>query len=125
MAAAGVDEDFGRGNTLSDRYYSDDRVGSNPCLGALGDGPFYAIPVYPGDLGTKGGLVTDTGARVLTDQGAVVPGLFAVGNCAASVMGRTYPGAGGTIGPALTFGLLAAEAAHADAEQAAEPVAAR
>lgn len=77
----------------------------------LAQAPFYAIPIYPGDLGTKGGLVTDTQARVLRADGTVIEGLFAAGNTMASVMGRTYPGAGGTIGPALTFGYVAANAA--------------
>jgi 3-oxosteroid 1-dehydrogenase len=64
--------------------------------------------MVPGDLGTKGGLVTDERARVLRPDGSVVLGLYAAGNCSAAVMGRTYPGPGGTIGPALTFGYLAA-----------------
>lgn len=114
FARKGVDEDFGRGESASDRYYGDHRVKPNPCMRPLEKGPFYAIKIYPGDLGTKGGLVTDTGARVLRESGEPIPGLFAAGNTSASVMGRTYPGAGGTIGPALTFGMLAAESAHAD-----------
>jgi len=90
--------------------------------------PFYATAVYPGDLGTKGGLVIDAGARVLGADDAPIAGLYAAGNCAAPVMGRTYPGAGGTIGPALTFGFLAAESAAAEsaaAESAAEEAATR
>jgi 3-oxosteroid 1-dehydrogenase len=116
MAKAGKDDDFARGESASDRYYGDPRVKPNPCLFPIEKAPFYAIPVYPGDLGTKGGLVTDLSGRVLTEHGAPIPGLFAAGNCAASVMGRTYPGAGGTIGPALTFGFLAAEAAAQSAD---------
>ena len=111
MARAGTDEDFQRGESLSDRYYGDPRVTPNPCLGPVERPPFYATAVYPGDLGTKGGLVIDAGARVLGDDDAPIAGLYAAGNCAAPVMGRTYPGAGGTIGPALTFGFLAAESA--------------
>jgi 3-oxosteroid 1-dehydrogenase len=111
MAAAGVDEDFHRGENASDLYYTDASVRPNPSLAPLATAPFYAIPVFPGDLGTKGGIVTDVGARALTADGAVIPGLFAAGNSAASVMGSTYPGAGGTIGPALTFGVIAAESA--------------
>jgi 3-oxosteroid 1-dehydrogenase len=111
QADKGVDEDFGRGNSASDRYYGDPRVQPNPCLHSIGKAPFYAIPVYPGDLGTKGGLVTDLGGRVLREDGTAIEGLFAAGNCAASMMGRTYPGAGGTIGPALAFGFVAAETA--------------
>jgi 3-oxosteroid 1-dehydrogenase len=113
QAARGVDEDFGRGDKLADRYYADVNVQPNPTLRPLTVAPFYAIPVFAGDLGTKGGLVTDAAARVLDPQGAVIPGLFAAGNTSAAVMGMSYPGAGGTIGPALVFGFLAAEAAAA------------
>ncbi len=118
MARRGVDEDFGRGNSASDRYYGDTRAQPNPCMAPIEKGPFYAIRVYPGDLGTKGGLVTDTGSRVLDAEGRAIPGLYAAGNCSASVMGRTYPGAGGTIGPALTFGVVAAESAAEEATAA-------
>lgn len=107
----GKDEDFKRGESASDRYYGDDRVKPNPCLAPLDQAPFYAIKLFPGDLGTKGGLVTDTKGRVLLADGSVIPGLYAAGNTSASIMGRTYPGAGGTIGPAMCFGFLAAEAA--------------
>jgi 3-oxosteroid 1-dehydrogenase len=80
--------------------------------------PFYAIPVYPGDLGTKGGLCIDTDARVLAEDGRPIAGLYAAGNTSASIMARSYPGAGGTIGPALCFGFLAAEhAAQASPER--------
>lgn len=120
MCAGGKDEDFGRGDNLSDRYYGDDRVGKNPCMAALTQAPYYAIPVYPGDLGTKGGLDTDVHARVLDAQGEPLPGLYAAGNTSASVMGRSYPGAGGTIGPALCFGFLAAEHAAAEGSSAAD-----
>jgi 3-oxosteroid 1-dehydrogenase len=111
MADAGVDADFGRGESLSDRYYGDPRATPNPCMGRLETPPFYAVRVYPGDLGTKGGLVIDTRGRVLGADDAPIPGLYAAGNCAAPVMGRTYPGAGGTIGPAMVVGFLVAEAA--------------
>ena len=109
LAAKGRDEDFGRGDSASDRYYGDDRAGANPTMAALTQGPYYAIPVYPGDLGTKGGLVTDVQARVLDAEGQPIGGLYAAGNNTASIMARTYPGAGGTIGPAMCFGMLAAE----------------
>ena len=114
MAVQGKDDDFGRGETLSDRYYGDPRGQVNSCLAPLVKAPFYAIAVYPGDLGTKGGLKTDGGGRVLREDGTPIHGLYAAGNNAASVMARTYPGAGGTIGPALTFGMVAAESAHGD-----------
>lgn len=110
-AARGEDPDFGRGNFAVDRYYADRRVQPNPSLRPLTEAPFYAIPVFPGDLGTKGGLVTDPSARVLDAEGRPIPGLYAAGNTSAAVMGPSYPGAGGTIGPALCFGFLAAETA--------------
>jgi 3-oxosteroid 1-dehydrogenase len=86
--------------------------------------PFYAIDVFPGDLGTKGGLVTDERARVLDASGAPIPGLYATGNCSASVMGASYPGAGGTIGPAMTFAYIAARHAIASASEKPEAAAA-
>lgn len=105
---AGVDADFGRGNSAYDRYYGDPLVRPNPNLGPLEKAPFTAVQVVPGDLGTKGGLLTDAHARVLRSDGAVIPGLYACGNNSASVMGRTYPGPGSTLGPAAVFGYLAA-----------------
>lgn len=110
-AVKGEDPDYNRGWSAQDRYYGDPRVKPNCSLGAIETGPFYAVRIYPGDLGTKGGLLTDDHSRVLKEDGQPVPGLYAAGNSTASIMGRTYPGAGGTIGPALTFGFLAAEAA--------------
>lgn len=115
-AVKGEDPDFGRGRSASDRYYGDPRVKPNPCLGPIVSAPFYAIRVYPGDLGTKGGLIVDAGSRVLNQNDQPIAGLYATGNCTASVMGHTYPGAGGTIGPAITFGFIAAESALADAK---------
>ncbi len=113
FARAGVDQDFDRGRTAYDNYYSDPRVVPNPNLGELKKGPFTAIKVVPGDLGTKGGLLTDEHARVLDKEGKPIEGLYAAGNTTASVMGRTYPGAGSTIGPATVFGYLAARHAAA------------
>jgi 3-oxosteroid 1-dehydrogenase len=107
-ARTGTDLEFGRGDTIFDRYYGDAEVGPNPCLAPIEKPPFYAIEAHPGELGTKGGLRTDARARVLTEAGAPIPGLYAIGNCSASVMGRSYPGAGATIGPAVTFGFVAA-----------------
>jgi 3-oxosteroid 1-dehydrogenase len=110
FAAAGKDADFGRGDSLQDRFYAGEAgEGTNPNLGPLERPPFYAVPLFPGDLGTKGGLRTDASGRVLTDSDRPIPGLYAAGNCSASVMGRSYPGAGATIGPAMTFGFIAAE----------------
>ncbi len=70
--------------------------------------PFYGLEVYPGELGTKGGLKVDEHARVLTESGELIPGLYATGNCSSPVFGRTYPGAGSTLGPSSTFGYIAA-----------------
>ncbi len=109
FAREGKDLDFGRGESVQDHYYAALPTGPNPCLGPIEKGPFYAIQIWPGDLGTKGGLKTDEQACVLTEEGAVIPGLYAAGNCSAAVMGPTYPGAGGTIGPAMVFGFIAAE----------------
>ncbi|MGW6427126.1 3-oxosteroid 1-dehydrogenase [Nocardia sp. NPDC055053] len=107
FAAAGKDEDFGRGNSHYDRYYGDPTVKPNPCLAELSHGPFYAAKMVPGDLGTKGGLVTDTAGRVLREDDSVIDGLYAAGNSSAPVMGHTYAGPGATIGPAITFAYLA------------------
>ncbi|MGH9061630.1 MAG: FAD-binding protein, partial [Acidimicrobiales bacterium] len=99
FARAGVDEDFHRGLSAYDHYYGDPRNRPNPSLGELAKAPFYAVKIVPGDLGTKGGLLTDEHARVLREDGSVVPGLYAAGNTSAAVMGRTYAGPGATIGP--------------------------
>jgi 3-oxosteroid 1-dehydrogenase len=108
FAAAGRDGEFGRGESAYDRYYGDPRVRPNPNLAPLTRAPFYAARIVPGDLGTKGGLRTDEGARVLREDGTVITGLYAAGNASASVMGHSYAGAGATIGPAMTFGYIAA-----------------
>lgn len=114
FARSGVDEDFHRGESAYDKYYSDPTVKPNCSLAPIAKGPFYAVKIVAGDLGTKGGLVTDEKARVLREDGSVIPGLYAAGNVSSAVMGNTYPGPGGTIGPALVFGYLAAEdIAHA------------
>ena len=108
FAQAGSDEDFHRGNSAYDRYYGDPRRRPNPNLAPLDRPPFYAARIVPGDLGTKGGLVTDERARVLRADGSPIPGLYAAGNASAAVMGHSYAGAGATIGPAMTFGYIAA-----------------
>ena len=107
-AASGSDPEFGRGARSIDRYYGDPAVRPNACLAPLDRPPYYAIELWPGDLGTKGGLVTDAQARVLRQDGSPIEGLYATGNCAASVMGHTYAGAGATIGPSMVFGYVAA-----------------
>lgn len=109
-ARAGRDDAFGKGGTAYNRYLGDPTIkDANPCLGTIETGPFYAVKVYPGDIGTAGGLVTDENARVLDAAGHPIPGLYAAGNDMNSVMGGTYPGPGITLGPALTFGYLAVE----------------
>jgi 3-oxosteroid 1-dehydrogenase len=108
FAVKGEDPDFHRGEAAYDKMYGDPRVGPNPCLAPIAKGPFYAMPIYPGDIGTNGGLLTDDKARVLDAKGTPISGLYAVGNNAASAMGESYPGAGVTIGPAMTFGYIAA-----------------
>ena len=107
-ARTGTDLDFHRGETVFDRYYGDAEVAPNPCLAPIEKPPFYALEAFAGELGTKGGLVTDERARVLKETGEAIPGLYAIGNCSASVMGHTYAGAGSTLGPAMTFGYVAA-----------------
>ena len=109
FARSGVDEDFHRGESAYDKYYSDPTVKPNPSLNTIDHAPFYAVKIVPGDLGTKGGLVTDERARVLRPDGSVIAGLYAAGNVSSAVMGHTYAGPGATIGPALAFGYLAAE----------------
>jgi 3-oxosteroid 1-dehydrogenase len=106
-ALTGKDLDFQKGDSLYDRYYGDADVKPNPCLAPIESPPFYGLEIQAGDLGTKGGLKTDARARVLDEAGEVIPGLYAIGNCSGSVTGRTYPGAGSTIGPAMTFGYVA------------------
>lgn len=108
FARDGVDRDFQRGRTEYDRYYSDPLVKPNPNLGPIEKGPFSAVKLYPGDLNTKGGLVTDEYARVLREDNSVIEGLYAAGNTTASLMGHTYPGPGASIAPAAIFGYLGA-----------------
>lgn len=110
FARDGKDEDFGKGDSLFDRYFTLRKSPwPNPCLAPLVQAPFYAVRLDAGDTGTKGGLETDEHARVLGADGTPIAGLYGIGNCAAAVLGAGYPGAGGTIGPAMTFGLIAAD----------------
>ncbi|EID09902.1 3-ketosteroid-delta-1-dehydrogenase [Mycobacterium xenopi RIVM700367] len=108
LARRGHDDDFNRGDSAYDNYYGDPTL-PNPNLYPLTKPPYYAFQIILGDLGTSGGLRTDEYARVLRSDDSVVKGLYAVGNTAASVMGRSYAGAGATIGPAMTFGYVAAK----------------
>ena len=114
LARTGHDDDFNRGDSVYDNYYGDPTL-PNPNLYPLGDPPYYAFRIVLGDLGTSGGLRTDEYARVLRADDTVVAGLYAVGNTAAPVMGRSYAGAGATIGPAMTFGFVAAKHVAAQA----------
>lgn len=108
FARGGKDLDFGRGDSAYNRYFGDPTNLPNPNLAPLEHGPFYAVEAVAGDLGTKGGLVTDEFARVRRGDGGVFEGLYCIGNNSASVMGTTYPGPGCTIGPTMTFGYVAA-----------------
>jgi succinate dehydrogenase/fumarate reductase flavoprotein subunit len=117
LACKGHDDDFNRGDSGYDNYYGDPTL-PNPNLYPLGKPPYYAFRIVLGDLGTSGGLLTDEHARALRPDGAVVPGLYAVGNTSAAVMGRSYAGAGATIGPAMTFGFVAAK--HIAAQKATQ-----
>ncbi|MCW1431092.1 FAD-binding protein [Novosphingobium sp. JCM 18896] len=109
FARQGKDEDFGRGDRAYDRFLGDYTHGPNATLGTVEQGPFYAVAINPGDVGTFGGVVTDSAARVLREDGAVIRGLYATGTTTAAVMGRTYPGAGCSIGPSFTWGFVAAK----------------
>lgn len=107
LARAGKDTDHGRGESAYDRYYGDPTL-PNPVLGPVDQAPYYAVRIQAGDLGTKGGLLTDELGRVVDEAGRPITGLYATGNAAASVMGNDYAGAGATIGPAMVFGYIAA-----------------
>ncbi|MBV1917262.1 MAG: FAD-binding protein, partial [Sphingomonadaceae bacterium] len=107
-ARTGTDPEFGRGSNAYDEMFGDPDVTPNPCLASIAKPPFYAVPINNGDLGCKGGLRCDEWARVLDGAGAPIAQLYAAGNCAGSPFGDMYPGAGATIGPALTFGFVAA-----------------
>lgn len=108
FAASGVDEDFHRGQSAYNNYYGDPTVRPNPNLGAIARGPFYAAALYPGDVGTAGGILADEHGRALHEDGGVIAGLYVAGNSASSVNGRSYPGAGSSVGPSMVFGYLAA-----------------
>jgi 3-oxosteroid 1-dehydrogenase len=115
FARTGKDIDFKRGERAYDRYFADPTHGPNPSLGEISAPPFYAVEMWPGDVGTYGGLVTDEFGRVLDENGAVLDGLYATGNATASVTGARYPGAGASIGASFIFGYRAARHACAGA----------
>ncbi|WP_052378720.1 FAD-dependent oxidoreductase [Polycyclovorans algicola] len=120
-AVDGKDPEFGKGDDVFQRYYADPRITPNPCLAPIVKAPFYALAVTPGEIGTKGGLLTNEHARVLREDGSEIEGLYAIGNCSAAVMGRTYAGPGATLGPAMTFGFIAARDIAAQAKK--QPIA--
>ncbi len=107
------DADFHRGARAYDRWLGDPFNKPNETLGEISEGPFHAVPVIPGDVGTLGGVVTDDRARVLREDGTPIAGLYATGVSAASVMGRVSPGSGVNIGPAFVWGFIAANDAVA------------
>ncbi|WP_298290549.1 FAD-dependent oxidoreductase [Novosphingobium sp.] len=109
----GRDEDFHRGERAYDRWLGD-VFAPNASLGTIEKGPFYAVEVLPGDVGTYGGVVTDSKARVLREDGSIITGLYATGISTASSMGRCYPGAGASVGPSFVWGYVAAKSALAD-----------
>ena len=109
-ARRGVDSQFGLGGNPYQRYLGDARNRPNPCMRPIESAPYFAVRLYPSDLGTVAGLLTDGEARVLGTDGHPVRGLYACGNDMNSIMDGAYPGPGITLGPALVFGYLAARA---------------
>lgn len=121
FARSGRDEDFQRGDHVYGRWLGDSLDEASPTLGTVEQGPFYAIQVYPGDVSTYGGLVTDEHARVLREDGTAIAGLYATGTSTASVMGRGCPGAGASIGPSLTWAYVAARHTVGDSTGSESP----
>jgi succinate dehydrogenase/fumarate reductase flavoprotein subunit len=109
-ARRGEDPEFGRGSNAYNRSLGDPEHKPNPCVAPVERAPFYAVKLVIGDLGTFAGLKCDGSARVLDEDGRPIPGLYAAGNDALSIMGGAYPGGGITLGPAITFGYIAARA---------------
>jgi succinate dehydrogenase/fumarate reductase flavoprotein subunit len=107
-AENGVDEEFGRGASVLNRFHGDPANKPNPCLRSIGPGPYYALAVWPSDLASSAGLRTDVRGRVLRSDGEVLSGLYAAGNDAVSIFRGTYPGPGTMLGPAIVFGWCAA-----------------
>ena len=111
-ARNGHDPDYARGTSAYDHFYGDrSRHGAEVTLGPLEQAPFFAVEIHSGTLGTNGGPQTDATARIVGHSGAPIPGLFGAGNVIASPTGGVYAGAGGTLGPALTFGYIAGRSA--------------
>ncbi|MFZ2101991.1 MAG: FAD-binding protein, partial [Oricola sp.] len=105
-ARNGNDPAFHRGETSFNRYLADPDHKPNPCVGPVERGPFYALKIIMGDLGTFDGITTTVEGQVIDRNGTPISGLYAVGNDRASIMGGNYPGAGITLGPAMTFGYI-------------------
>ena len=109
FVAKNHDDDFNRGDRAYDRWLGDIYHPKNASLGSISQGPYYAVQVVPGDVGTYGGVVTDVNARVLREDGTVITGLYATGVSTASVMGRAYAGAGASVGPSFVWGYVTAK----------------
>src|SRR5437660_1526498 len=107
MAQAGRGDDFHSGDTHFRRSPGDPTNRPNPVLGPVLKPLFYAVQVFPGDVGTAGGLLCDEHSRVLREDGSVIAGLYAAGNNSASPIGPTYPGSGASIGAGAAFGYIA------------------
>ncbi|OAD97785.1 3-ketosteroid-delta-1-dehydrogenase [Arthrobacter sp. OY3WO11] len=122
-AALGMDDEFGRGNSAYDRYYGDPTVTPNPNLRPLNHRKLFAVKVVLSDLGTCGGITADEFGRALDAKARPIPGLYVVGNTAANAFGKSYPGAGATIGQGLVFGHIAAQHALHSSWQGATPTA--
>lgn len=121
-ADSGRDTRFDKGSTAYNRFQGDSLVAPNPCMAPIRQGPYYTLKVVVGEIGTFAGLETNADCQVLTKDGKAVPGLYAVGNDAASIMGGNYPGAGITLGPALTFGYVAGKALAGQPDLSSIPV---
>jgi len=113
-AVTGKDLDFGRGDGIYDRTYVSGEIKPNPCLGPLDKPPYYCVKIFPGEMGTMGGMNFNEHAQVLRADGSAIEGLYTAGNCSAALL-PTYPGAGSTIGPSMTFGYLAGRHASGNA----------
>jgi succinate dehydrogenase/fumarate reductase flavoprotein subunit len=112
FAETGKDEEFGKGEDAYQRNLGDPAHGPNPCIGPIAKPPLYALGIHPGDIGASAGLACDASARVRDTNGAPIDGLYACGNDMESIMAGRYPGPGITLGPAMTFGFIAARHAH-------------
>lgn len=119
-ARLGIDPLFNRGRRVYDSYQGDDEIQPNSCLAPLEQGPFYAVRLYVGEIGTFAGLKTNAHAQVLDEHNRTIAGLYAAGNDQASVFGGAYPGPGSTLGPGMTFGYIAAKHAAGQLREATD-----